>query len=253
MDLLSFAMGLRNGGGSGGGSSSGFTDADKLTLDEASEASQKSLELIGDLLSGLQCNVYKRFISASGFVNIRAIRGVVDEIKVSSSYAGQTMFVARVRPVYSYKDGETLTVHDPDPQIQSATVASDGSVAARIDLFNDNYIIVVTTTDLTAALVDRDVSVTFAPVLFSCRYLRRTNELFDCAEFPAVSETDYANALGHQLTYEEITDSPDDIFLNTDRAVFLFDGTDYYEAQTKPSSISTTATFYVAKYQRLTD
>ena len=66
-----------------------------------------------------------------------------------------------------------------------------------------------------------------------------------------MSEAEYANAIGYQLTYEEITGSPDDVFLNTKNAVFITDGTTYYEIRTRPSTLPGSDTFYTAKYTRL--
>lgn len=244
MDMRTFAMGAKSSPGGG----VGLTNADRQTLNAASENAATSLSLVNGLLSTLPLGVYKYLISASGHIWVDATCGVIDQIKVSSQYAGQTVFVARCSPVY-VTDG---TVVDPNPQIQSAVVDSDGSVSAEINLFRDNYYIVVTTADVTAVITDRGTPVSLTPMLFTCRYTRRTNELLDGAGFPEVSEMEYAEALGYRLGFEAITeDDPDDVYLNTKNTVYMCDGTNYYEVRSKPSGISPNAPFFAATYTRL--
>ena len=237
-------------------SSNRFTDADVLTLETAGEKSNAAFSAIDDLLTGLQVPVYKRFISYGAFHLNAPSGGKLDDFHVSSSMAGQTVYVALLTPFYVYRSSENnRVVTDPEPVIRTATVGADGSVNASFSLNSRDYYIFVTTTDLAALASTGESSGEIKPVriLFTCRYTRNTGVFMGLDNIPGVSMTDFADKLGYSLRYEQITDmTPEAVATTTGDAVFMYDGSEYYElAGTKPSEIpNQNATYYRCLYQR---
>ena len=232
--------------------SNSFTDADVLTLETAGEKSNAAFSAIDDLLTGLQVPVYKRFISYGAFHLNAPSGGKLDDFRVTSSMAGETVYVALLTPFYVYRNSENRrVVTDPEPEIRTATVAADGSVNASFSLDSRDYYIVVTTTDLTALSLTGGINP--VRILFTCRYTRNTGVFMGLDDIPGVSMTDFADKLGYSLRYEQITDmTPEAVATTTSDAVFMYDGSEYYElAGTKPSEIpNQNATYYRCLYQR---
>ena len=237
-------------------SSNRFTDADVLTLETAGEKSNAAFSAIDDLLTGLQVPVYKLFISYGSFHLNAPSGGKLDDFHVAASMAGQTVYVALLTPFYIYRSSENnRVVTDPEPVIRTATVAADGSVNASFSLNSRDYYIFVTTTDLDALYSPGENSGEIKPVriLFTCRYTRNTGVFMGLDNIPGVSMTDFADKLGYSLRYEQITDmTPEAVATTTGDAVFMYDGSEYYElAGTKPSEIpNQNATYYRCLYQR---
>ena len=233
-----------------------FTDADVMTLETAGEKSTAAFSAIDDLLTGLQVPVYKRYISYGAFHLNAPSGGKLDDFHVASNMAGQTVYVALLTPFYVYRSSENnRVVTDPEPVIRTATVAADGSVNASFSLNSRDYYIFVTTTDLAALASTGESSGKIKPVriLFTCRYTRNTGVFMGLDNIPGVSMTDFADKLGYSLRYEQITDmTPEAVATTTGDAVFMYDGSEYYElAGTKPSEIpNQNATYYRCLYQR---
>ena len=233
-----------------------FTDADVLTLETAGEKSNAAFSAIDDLLTGLQVPVYKRYISYGVFHLNAPSGGKLDDFHVSSSMSGQTVYVALLTPFYVYRSSENnRVVTDPEPVIRTATVAADGSVNASFSLNSRDYYIFVTTTDLDALYSPGEDSGEIKPVriLFTCRYTRNTGVFMGLDNIPGASMPDFADKLGYSLRYEQITDmTPEAVVTTTSDAVFMYDGSEYYElAGTKPSEIpNQNATYYRCLYQR---
>ena len=233
-----------------------FTDADALALETAGEQSTAAFSAIDDLLSGIQVPVYKRLISYGSFHLNAPSGGKLDDFHVSSGMSGQTVYVWLMRPLSAYFDSENKhCVTDPEPVIRTATVAADGSVDASFSLDSRDYYVVLTTTDLAAHRAGSHGSEAIEPVkiLFTCRYTRNTGMFMGLDNIPAISMTDFADKLGYSLRYEQITDmTPEAVVTTTTDAVFLYDGSEYYElAATKPSEIpNQNVVYYRCLYQR---
>ena len=233
-----------------------FTDADVLTLETAGEKSNAAFSAIDDLLTGLQVPVYKRFISYGSFYLNAPSGGKVDDFHVASSMAGQTVYVALMKPFYFYTNGENKRViSDPEPVIRTVTVAADGGVNVSFSLNGRDYYIVVTTTDLAAHFSGehRKEEIEPAKVLFTCRYTRNTGVFMGLDNIPGISMSDFADKLGYSLRYEQITDmTPEAVATTSTDAVYLYDGSEYYElAATMPSEIpNQNAVYYRCLYRR---
>ena len=236
-------------------SSNDFTDADVLTLETAGEKSNAAFSAIDDLLTGLQIPVYKRYISYGSFhLNVPS-GGKLDDFHVAAAMAGQTVYVELMAPLSTYFDNENKhCVIDPQPVMRTVTVAADGSVDVRFSLNGRDYYVVVTTTDIAAFFAENHSGcVEPVKILFNCRYTRNTGVFMGLDDIPAVSMTDFADKLGYALRYEQITDmTPEAVATNTPDAVFLYDGSEYYElAATKPSEIpNQNAVYYRCVYRR---
>lgn len=236
--------------------SNSFTDADVMTLETADEKSTAAFSAIDNLLTAIQVPVYKRYISYGAFHLNASSGGKLDDFHVSSSMSGQTVYVALLTPFYVYRSSENnRVVTDPEPVIRTATVGADGSVNASFSLNSRDYYIFVTTTDLAALASTGESSGEIKPVriLFTCRYTRNTGVFMGLNNIPGISMTDFADKLGYSLRYEQITDmTPEAVATTTRDAVFMYDGSEYYElAGTKPSEIpNQNATYYRCLYQR---
>ena len=228
-----------------------FTDADALALETAGEKSNAAFSAIDDLLTALQVPVYRRLICNGSFHLNTQNGGKLDDFHVTASMAGQAVYVALMAPLSAYFDNENKhCVVDPEPVIRTATVAADGSIDARFSLGNRDYYVVVTTTDMTA---HSGGDIEPVKILFTCRYTRNTGVFMGLNSIPAVSIADFADKLGYSLRYEQITDmTPEAVVTTTTDAVFLYDGSEYYElAATKPSEIpNQNAVYYRELYRR---
>lgn len=233
-----------------------FTEADAQALETAGEESSAAFSAIDDLLTGIQVPVYKYLISYGSFHLNAPSGGKLDDFHVSSDMSGQTVYVWLMRPLSDYFDSENKhCVTDPEPVIRTATVAADGSVNVSFALDSGECYVVVTTTDLAAHRAGSHRSEAIAPVkiLFTCRYTRNTGMFMGLDNIPAVSMADFADKLGYSLRYEQITDmTPEAVVTTTTDAVFLYNGSEYYElAATKPSEIpNQNAVYYRCLYQR---
>lgn len=99
----------------------------------------------------------------------------------------------------------------------------------------------------------QSVSVNREDILFTCRFTRNTNDFLHLNNaLQRVSAVEFAPMIGYTLTYEEITDTTaDDVYLNTNDAVYMYDGTKYYEMASKPSLVPNPVNgFYRAVYTR---
>ena len=148
-------------------------------------------------------------------------------------------------------EGEfNFTVTAPDGSVKTVANAADGSIDATFSLGNRDYYVVVTTTDMTA---HSGGDIEPVKILFTCRYTRNTGVFMGLDNIPAVSIADFADKLGYSLRYEQITDmTPEAVVTTTTDAVFLYDGSEYYElAATKPSEIpNQNAVYYRELYRR---
>lgn len=236
-------------------STNDFTDAAALSLETASEKSNAAFSALDGLLTGLQVPAYKRFISKGAFRLTSTSGGKLDDFHVSAGMAGQTVYAVLYTDFTLHKNaGGKNVIVSGNHDVKTAVVGEDGGINVTFDRVPCDFFIVVTTTDMAAHYANENHGeVTFAKVLFTCRYTRNTGVFMGLDDIPAVSMADFADKLGYSLWYEPITDmTPEAVATTTSDAIFLYSGAEYYElAATKPSEIpNQNVVYYRCKYQR---
>jgi len=185
-------------------------------------------------------------IDANGAVSVEFQVDRVEYYLFATTEDAQAIF-SRSQQYHSV----TVQLNEAKRLLQQQT--ADGSSATEEEIAETRALIA----ELSAqkeSLADRQSEyVHQEDILFTCRFTRNTNDFLHLNNaLQRVSAVEFAPMIGYTLTYEEITDTTaDDVFLNTNDAVYMYDGTKYYEMASKPSLVPNPVNgFYRAVYTR---
>lgn len=148
-------------------------------------------------------------------------------------------------------DSVSAQLHEAKQLLQRQT--ADGSSATAEEIAETQALIAELKTQQESLADSQSVSVNREDILFTCRFTRNTNDFLHLNNsLQRVSAVEFAPMIGYTLNYEEITDTTaDDVFLNSNDAVYMYDGTKYYEMASKPSLVPNPVNgFYRAVYTR---
>ena len=161
--------------------------------------------------------------------------------------------------------GDAQTIFSRSQQYHSVTLqlieaqrllrqqTADGSSATAEEIAETQALITELTAQKESLSDSQNIYVSQEDILFTCRFTRNTNDFLHLNNaLQRVSAVEFASIIGYTLTYVEITDTTaDDVFLNTNDAVYMYDGTEYYEMASKPSLVPNHVNgFYRAMYTR---
>ena len=145
----------------------------------------------------------------------------------------------------------TTQLYDARELLRQQT--ADGSSATAEEIAETRALIHELITQKDALSDSQNIYVRQEDILFTCRFTASTNDFLRLNNaLQRVSAVEFAPMIGYALTYEEITDTTaDDVFLNTNDAVYVYDGAKYYEMASKPSLVPNPVNgFYRAVYTR---